>query len=77
MRFQKRKKIPENNSFNQIDMKNFDVEESEYQKIASIITSAESPVGIDAKKTHIIILHKLDEINQRMIRIEKMLEEKK
>jgi hypothetical protein len=58
-------------------MNNFEVEESEYLKIASIITSADSPVGIDAKKTHIIILHKLDEINQRMIRIEKMLKEKK
>jgi hypothetical protein len=58
-------------------MKNFEVEESEYLKIASIITSSDSPVGIDAKKTHIIILHKLDEINQRMIRIENMLAEKK
>lgn len=58
-------------------MKNFEVEENEYNKIAEIICSADSPVGIDAKKTHIIILHKLDEINQRMIRIEKMLSEKK
>lgn len=58
-------------------MKNFEVEESEYNQIAAIINSSDSPVGIDAKKTHIIILHKLDEINQRMIRIEQMLAEKK
>jgi len=58
-------------------MKQFEVEAVEYEEIAKVIGSDASPVGIDAKKTHIIILHKLDEINQRMIRIEKLLTEKK
>lgn len=54
-------------------MKQFEVEATEYEEIAKVIGSDASPVGIDAKKTHIIILHKLDELNQRMIRIENML----
>jgi len=58
-------------------MKSFEIEAAEYKKIGQIISSADSPVGIDAKKTHIIILSKLNEINERMIRIEKMLHEKK
>ena len=58
-------------------MKQFEVELSEYEEIAKVIGSDASPVGIDAKKTHIIILHKLDELNQRMIRIENMLLEQK
>ena len=37
------------------------------------ISSETSPVGIDAKKTHIIILHKLQEIDERLRRIEARL----
>lgn len=37
------------------------------------IESDASPVGIDAKKTHIIILHKLGEIEARLERIEAAL----
>ncbi len=39
------------------------------------ISSEASPVGIDAKKTHIIILHKLLEIDERLRRIEDTLGE--
>jgi hypothetical protein len=35
------------------------IPEKEYQEIMDMISSAESVVGIDAKKTHIIIIHKL------------------
>mgnify|MGYP000462844427 CR=1 FL=1 len=42
------------------------------QEIASDI----SPVGIDAKKTHIMILHQLREIDERLKRIEEQLEAK-
>lgn len=45
----------------------------EYQAIEGMIASADSVVGIDAKKTHIIIIHKLMEIEKRL----KALEEKK
>ena len=41
------------------------------QEIASDI----SPVGIDAKKTHIIIIHQLLKIEERLARIEESLGE--
>jgi hypothetical protein len=37
-----------------------------YDKLEKLIASDTSPVGIDAKKTHIIILHKLLEIEKRL-----------
>jgi hypothetical protein len=58
-------------------MKSLEVDAQTYEDIAKLIGSTESPVGIDAKKTHIIIINKLNEINERMIRIEQMLTEKK
>jgi len=42
----------------------------EKTKIEKVITSADSPVGIDAKKTHIIIIHKLLEIEKRLAKLE-------
>ncbi len=50
-----------------------DVPQNEYDRIEKLIESAASPVGIDAKKTHIIILHKLDEIARRLAEIEAKL----
>jgi len=41
-----------------------------YNDIEKLISSENSPVGIDAKKTHIIILHKLIEIERRLERLE-------
>lgn len=49
------------------------VEPEVYKKIAEIIQSDQSPVGIDAKKTHIIILEKLLQLESRLERIEKKL----
>ena len=43
---------------------------STYAALEELIASADSPVGIDAKKTHIIILHKLMQIEQRLARLE-------
>lgn len=48
-----------------------DIEKETYDKIAEMIHSDESPVGIDAKKTHILILHKLMEIEKRLDALEK------
>lgn len=45
-----------------------------YDAIASEIASDESPVGIDAKKTHVLILHRLRRIEDRLARIEAALE---
>ena len=42
-----------------------------YEMIAAMIHSDSSPVGIDAKKTHILILHKLMEIEKRLQALEK------
>ena len=40
-----------------------DVPPDRYDEIAKAIESPDSPVGIDAKKTHVLILHKLIEID--------------
>jgi hypothetical protein len=44
-----------------------------YRAIEKEIASAESPVGIDAKKTHVMILHHLKQIEERLARIETAL----
>ena len=43
-------------------------------QIEQRITSADSPVGIDAKETHIIIINKLIAIEERLSAIEARLE---
>ena len=48
-----------------------DIDEKLYDEIAELIHSDKSPVGIDAKKTHILILYKLMEIEKRLEAIEK------
>lgn len=54
----------------------FDMDEATYEEIAKVIHSDKSPVGIDAKKTHILILNKLQELSDRMERIEQKLDSK-
>ena len=41
-----------------------------HKRIEEVIYSAESPVGIDAKKTHVMILHMLEQIDERLRRLE-------
>lgn len=48
-------------------------EKSQFEAIAKEIHSDTSPVGIDAKKTHILILQKLISIEKRLDKIEKNL----
>jgi len=48
-----------------------DVPRDEYDRIAAEIASDASPVGIDAKKTHVMILHKLMEIEKRLAKLER------
>lgn len=52
---------------------NFKVNPEDFELIAQLIQSDDSPVGIDAKKTHVIILNKLQELCERMERIEQKL----
>ncbi|MEQ9468278.1 MAG: hypothetical protein RLN88_12765 [Ekhidna sp.] len=46
------------------------IPEDDYKAIEQMIASTESVVGIDAKRTHIIIIHKLLEIEKRMKALE-------
>lgn len=48
------------------------ISKEDFERIGSEIQSDDSPVGIDAKKTHIMILLKLEEISKRLERLEKM-----
>jgi hypothetical protein len=50
-----------------------EIDADEYKKIEDMITMADSPVGIDANKTHVIILHKLLNIERRLERLEEKL----
>jgi hypothetical protein len=51
-----------------------EIPQDTYDAIENEIASDASPVGIDAKKTHIMILHQLREIDERLKRIEQRLE---
>ena len=41
-----------------------------YDRIAEQIRSADSPVGIDAEKAHVTIIHMLTEIDRRLRNLE-------
>ena len=45
---------------------------SDPDAIEALIASDSSPVGIDAKKTHIIIISKLVQIEQRLDKLEQL-----
>ena len=49
------------------------MEQSDFQRIADEIAQEDSPVGIDAKKTHIMILLALERLESRLERIEEQL----
>ena len=46
---------------------------SDYGEIEELINSDDSPVGIDAKKTHVIIIHKLLQIEKRLDTLESLV----
>ncbi len=50
-----------------------DVPQDRYEEIVRMIESIDSPVGIDAKKTHVIIIHKLLQIEERLERLERLV----
>ena len=52
---------------------NPEVPASDYVEIEELIASEDSPVGIDAKKTHVIIIHKLLQIEGRLERLEHLV----
>jgi hypothetical protein len=50
------------------------VPEEEYRRIAGALSSSDSPVGIDAKHTHVLILHALARIERRLDAMEARLD---
>ena len=52
---------------------NPEIPPSDYDEIEELITSEDSPVGIDAKKTHVIIIHKLLQIEERLEKLERLV----
>ena len=42
------------------------IPEETYQVLEKIIKSDDSPVGIDATKTHVLILHRLIELEKKL-----------
>ncbi len=49
---------------------NLDISDKEYEELLNEIKSDDSPVGIDAGKTHVLILYKLLQIESRLEHIE-------
>jgi hypothetical protein len=58
-------------------MEELKVNKAAFEAIAREIHSDDSPVGIDAKKTHIIILEKLLQLEKRLAQIEHKLNQQK
>lgn len=50
------------------------IPEADYASIAQALTSPDSPVGIDARHTHVLILHALDRIERRLAEVERRLD---
>ncbi|MBY0347078.1 MAG: hypothetical protein K2W79_02375 [Hydrotalea flava] len=56
----------------EININNIDM--AAYEKIKQSITSKDSVVGIDAVHTHILIIHKLMQIEQQLQQLQQRLE---
>lgn len=55
-----------------MDNPEYNITTTDPAAIEALIASDSSPVGIDAKKTHIIIISKLITIEQRLERLEQL-----
>ena len=51
-----------------------EIDAETYEAIEKIIHSDDSPVGIDAKKTHVLILHLLSRIDRRLDQLNSRIE---
>jgi len=58
-----------------VNLAELEIDASTAESIGEVIGSDASPVGIDAKKTHVLILHQLLQINQRLTKLERQLAE--
>lgn len=50
------------------------IDPQEYKTIEAMIASDASPVGIDAKETHIYIIHKLHQLEAKLSELEKKID---
>lgn len=50
-----------------------EIPQGTYDQIVRQIESDSSPVGIDAKKTHVLILHLLLKLDERLTRLEEQM----
>ena len=50
-----------------------EISASVYREIEELIASEDSPLGINAKKTHVIIIQKLLQIEERLDRLERLV----
>ena len=48
----------------------FKISSEDEAQLEELIGSEDSPVGIDAKKTHVLILYKLQQIERRLAALE-------
>ena len=55
-------------------MDRLDVPADEAAALERALHSDQSPVGIDAKKTHVVILHLLLDLQDRLARLEERLD---
>ena len=53
-----------------------EIPQETYDMLAKYIGSEDSPVGIDATKTHVLIIHKLMELEKKLDAISRTLSEK-
>lgn len=51
----------------------FEIPAEAQAELEAVIGSEASPVGIDAKKTHVLILNMLLKIEERLVRLEEKL----
>jgi hypothetical protein len=56
--------------------KDLSVPRERYEEIVRQIASDDSPVGIDAKKTHVIIIDLLLDLDARLARLEERITER-
>lgn len=49
----------------------FEIDQTTYDQIATVINSDKSPVGIDAKKTHVLILKALTDLTSKIDHLER------
>lgn len=49
------------------------IPQKEYERIATMIHSDSSPVGIDAKKTHILLIYMVEQMQEKLARLEARL----